>query len=704
MNPKVVAIKSATGTWTIRVLAAPFGHPAQKDSHGQYFDNQTDFADDVWPLPPFVYYHGYDKPGRESRRPIYIGKSARVWVDSEGRWYEGPLDQSVPESKKVWEAALKGEAVGSPGTLEHLIRVGPNGHLDHWPIAEVSIFDQLDGKRPANRRAIAVPVIKSLYQEAGLNLPDIEQSLQATSGKGARSQRPAPATAINQQSTKSLENSTMDEEELKKMIADLVAQGVAEAMAAQQAAAAAKAAEEAKMEEEVNKRVEAAKADMAKKAAEDRRLPWSGGAAPHVAQFSDVSKFDNLDLADHAFMSGVLGAAKKAGRSEYGSSESSMKAFAIKAAEDQTWIGERARQAIKAANPGIDLKALKANEINRADLASYGAEWVSDAWANAMWENIRISTPIVANLPTVEIPQGADNLTIPLESAAPTFYKVAAAADLNATTGRPNATVNATKLGTANRTITTSKIGARVVWDGEMEEDSILPWVSELRSSIEKEGAEIMESVVIDGDIATTATTNINDIGNLSAQSATNYWLLFDGFRKLALVTNTANSRDGGVLALDDYLETVKLLGVSGINALDRSKVAFIVDPLTYYKSLTLTQVQTRDLFSNPTIEGGELTGLYGYRLLVSANACRSSSTRLSNASGKVDLTTPANNTKGQIAAIRWDQWRFGFKRRMTIEVARMIDSDTNQIVALSRVGLINRDNEASAVSYNLTV
>lgn len=703
MSTKTVYAIKSTGAWTIRVLAAPFGSPTQKDTHRQYFDADTDFADDVWPLPPFLYYHGYDRPGKESPKPIYIGKATRTWTNDQGRWYEGDLDQSVPESRKVWDAALKKQAVGSPGTVEHLIRIGPNGHLDHWPIAEVSLFDQLDGKRPANPRAIAVPVIKSLYQVAGLALPDIEQSLQASISKGAHAQR-LEATAINQQSTKSMENPTMDEEELKQMIADLVAQGVAEAMAAQQAAAAAKAAEEAKMEAEVNKRVEAAKADMAKKAAEDRRLPWSGGAAPHVAQFADVSKFDNLDLADHAFMAGVLGAAKKAGRSEYGSSESSMKAFAIKAAEDQTWIGERARQAIKAVNPGIDLKALKANEINRADLASYGAEWVSDAWVNAMWENIRISTPIVANLPTVEIPQGADSLTIPLESVAPTFYKVAAAADLNATTGRPNATVGATRLGTNNRTITTSKIGARVVWDGEMEEDSILPWVSELRSSIEKEGAEIMESVVIDGDTATTATTNINDIGNLSAQTATNYWLLFDGFRKLALVTNTANSRDGGVLALDDYLETVKLLGVSGINALDRSKVAFIVDPLTYYKSLTLTQVQTRDLFSNPTIEGGELTGLYGYRLLVSANACRSSSTRLSNASGKVDLTTPANNSKGQIAAIRWDQWRFGFKRKMTMEVTRMPDSDTNQIVALSRVGLINRDNEASAVSYNLTV
>jgi len=74
------------------------------------------------------------------------------------------------------------------------------------------------------------------------------------------------------------------------------------------------------------------------------------------------------------------------------------------------------------------------------------------------------------------------------------------------------------------------------------------------------------------------------------------------------------------------------------------------------------------------------------------------------NAAGKVDLDTAANNTKGALLAVRWDQWRLGWKRRMTIETTRVPSADSTEIVALMRVGLAQRDTEASAISYNLGI
>ena len=71
---------------------------------------------------------------------------------------------------------------------------------------------------------------------------------------------------------------------------------------------------------------------------------------------------------------------------------------------------------------------------------------------------------------------------------------------------------------------------------------------------------------------------------------------------------------------------------------------------------------------------------------------------------GKVDQTTPANNTTGSILGVRWDQWKLAYKRRMTMEVTRIANADSWEIVALSRWGLAYRDVEASAISYNLTV
>jgi hypothetical protein len=67
------------------------------------------------------------------------------------------------------------------------------------------------------------------------------------------------------------------------------------------------------------------------------------------------------------------------------------------------------------------------------------------------------------------------------------------------------------------------------------------------------------------------------------------------------------------------------------------------------------------------------------------------------------DLDTASNNTTGSILAVRWDQWRFGYKRMMNFEIQREPLSDSTLIVVNMRVGMINRDNEASAISYNVT-
>ena len=80
------------------------------------------------------------------------------------------------------------------------------------------------------------------------------------------------------------------------------------------------------------------------------------------------------------------------------------------------------------------------------------------------------------------------------------------------------------------------------------------------------------------------------------------------------------------------------------------------------------------------------------------------SAVRKANTAGKVDQDTTANNTTGSILAVRWDQWLFGWKRRMTIETERIARSDATEIVAMMRVGLLQRDTEASAISYNVGV
>lgn len=473
-----------------------------------------------------------------------------------------------------------------------------------------------------------------------------------------------------------------------------------------------KADEEAKKKadedrkKEIADAVKAAQVEWNKNAAKGRRLPYTEGDAPIAAKFADLWKYDNLNAGDMAVLTGVLMADSRTAND----SENAKKALAIKLGEATKSNDDAERRigliGVKAALRHGGFDALKADEIMQQDLTGGGDEWVGVTYSQSLWEQIRTGTFVAGNLPSIEVPQGSESYKMPIDTSDVTFYKVAETTDENATTKTPNASITSSKFGTSNRTIDLAKMGARTEFSGEFSEDSLIPVAPYIRQNMSTVGAEQMEHAIIDGDTATGASTNINDIAGTPA--GTEVFLLTNGFRKLPLVTNTANSRDAGGLTAADFLDTMKLLGLGGKNALDRTRCAFIVDLHTYWKSLEVPEVKTRDVFVAPTIENGELVGLWGYRLYPSAfmHAANQDATYglKAQTNGKIDLDTAADNTTGSILAVRWDRWMLGYKRRMTIESVRIPRADITEIVAMMRWGLINRDNEASAISYDVTV
>lgn len=170
--------------------------------------------------------------------------------------------------------------------------------------------------------------------------------------------------------------------------------------------------------------------------------------------------------------------------------------------------------------------------------------------------------------------------------------------------------------------------------------------------------------------------------------------------RAVALLTSGQNRSASGGLTEDDYLDTLKLLGVGGINALDPTKCAFIVDINTYWASLKIDSIKTKDINSAATLEKGELTRIWNREVLASAQMHRASSVRKANSAGKVDVDTVANNAYGAILAVRFDQWKFANKRRMTMELTRYARADAYEIVALMRCGLGYRDTTAAGITY----
>lgn len=681
----------AAGDWELDVLGVPFGGPnGGKDSDGEYFTPNTKTHTDKYPNPPVVYYHGLDPNGKPMGEPAIIGSVKRIWQDVKGWWYKVVLDKASEYARRIWDAAKEGRARASSGSIIHMVRKEGTGEITNWPVAELSLIDADGRRQPANQYAVALVAAKAVYQQAGIELPAITEEGGEPETDAEGQELPAPVAHPAKSATIPQGVLNMDEKEVSK----LVAEGIAEAMKADRAAREAAEAAAKAEQERIDAAVKAALEKEHAEAAKARRLP---DGAPYIAKEPELWQFDNLDASDQAVLVGVLEAnsGNKHGKRP---SEAAYKALAQKIHEDKSIVGHGARLAMKAAG-------YKSDEVDYSTLASYGDDWVGVAYSNAIWEAIRVGTPVVAKLPSVEVPRGTESIILPLEGTDPTFYKVAENTTYDSTMKYPVPTITSSQMGTAKVTLSLSKLGARVLWTGELEERSLIPFAAQLRQQLQTVGAEYLESAVIDGDNVTTATTNINDIAATGAQTGTEYYLLFDGFRVSPLVTTTANSRSAaGGLDVTDYLETVKLMGGAGINALDTSKVSFIVDPNTYYKSLTLPEVLTRDVFASPAIEGGKLRGLFGYELITSANMHRMSTVRKANSAGKVDQDTTGNNAYGAILAVRWDQWKFGFQRRMTLEVDRFAASDTNEIVAMMTCGLIQRDTEASAITYYVGV
>jgi len=179
------AIK-AVGDWELDVLANPFN---RLDSDNQTFDDATDFMLDTFTNPAILYHHGV-MPGKGSlqAKPVIIGKAISVTKQSDGIHVRVLLDKTIEWAKRVWDAAQKGLAVASSDSISHLARLDTGGkrimyeknrpgRIAVWPLAGLSLWDKVETNfLPASNYALALPAMKAIYKEAGLEFPNIDVS------------------------------------------------------------------------------------------------------------------------------------------------------------------------------------------------------------------------------------------------------------------------------------------------------------------------------------------------------------------------------------------------------------------------------------------------------------------------------------------------------------------------------------------------
>ena len=273
--------------------------------------------------------------------------------------------------------------------------------------------------------------------------------------------------------------------------------------------------------------------------------------------------------------------------------------------------------------------------------------------------------------------------------------------DVNWYPGTENVSAKSTSLTTAKQTLTALELVAEVPWSLSLEEDAVVAMLPEVRRTLVRNAAEVIDDVLLNGD--TTATNNINADG--AAITATTpgkaHWLIgFDGLVHLPLVDNTgqANNLNGAVTAAA-YNSLLKMLGKYGVR---NNEAVFVTDVNTFLTSLAIEEVETVDkLGPHATILTGQLGVVYGHPLIVSEQM------RLADTDGKVTDAGNGTNT-GRILAANRTQWRVGFRRELSIETERDIQKRQNVMVVSLRLAFDERTGSRSSAShtalqYNIT-
>ena len=176
------SIKS-TGAFAINLLGLPYGgHIGGKDLHRQFFSKNTDFQMSPGDELPAVYYHGFaermiDPNTRRIRMdetPEFYGKAALTKFDERGGWFEIIIDEGKKHAARLYKSAMQGNLRGSVGRAGRLSRMDKTGEFKLYVPGELSLIDQVFKRNELRFAAnnLAVGMLKSLYNEAGLNLPE----------------------------------------------------------------------------------------------------------------------------------------------------------------------------------------------------------------------------------------------------------------------------------------------------------------------------------------------------------------------------------------------------------------------------------------------------------------------------------------------------------------------------------------------------
>lgn len=365
------------------------------------------------------------------------------------------------------------------------------------------------------------------------------------------------------------------------------------------------------------------------------------------------------------------------------------------------WLAPEDRA--NAARGAFELTGAYQRAVRAMDSAEsgYGSQLIGAQYVGELWEAARRESRIFALLNSFEMTDPTAYL--PVEADIPEMLFVSESTTSSASN------YATTKTGSNRAAVTAKKFVIHQMWSGELEEDSIIPFIPFLRRQAQISLSHYSDSVVLNGDETNAATGNINL--DDADPADTKHYLAFDGIRHTGLVDNTNNRADvAGAITLDvlnkqrgRMVDSTYLTDWG--HPTDPNDLVRIADPDTADRIAMLDEVLTVDKYGpQATVLTGEQAKVLGSPLIGSIAASKT------EADGKVS-TTAANNTKGQVTAFNRRAFVVGWRRRVKVETERLPGTDQTRLVYSLRLGFGRYSPtgaasgiEAADVLYNVTV
>jgi hypothetical protein len=350
-----------------------------------------------------------------------------------------------------------------------------------------------------------------------------------------------------------------------------------------------------------------------------------------------------------------------------------------------------------------ELTAAYQNAIRAMDTAEsgFGSQLIGAQYVHDLWDAPRKLGRIFPLIDSFEMTDPTAYL--PVEVDIPEMLFVAE------NTANNSSEYTTTKTGSQRVQVDAKKFIIHQMWSGEMEEDSIIPFVPFLRRQAALSVAHYADSLVLNGDTTNAGTGNINL--DDADPADTKHYLAFDGVRHAALVDNTANAVDvAGAITLSQ-LNNLRALMIDGTRLVDwghptnSDDLVYVSDPFTADKVAMFDEYLTVDKYGpQATVFNGEAGRILGHRHISSIAMSKT------EADGKVS-TTANNNTKGQVAALNTRGYKVGWRRRVMVETERLPGRDQTRIVYSLRLGLgrftptgAASGIESTAVAYDISL